>query len=50
MGNTMSLIQLPSVIKLVNDLSLRVQKLELQVKTMQEDKAAKQQSKPKKND
>ena len=46
----MSLIQLPAVIKLVNDLSLRVQKLEIQMQTMQEDKAAKQQSKPKKND
>lgn len=50
MGNTMSLLQLPAVIKLVNDLSLRVQKIELQMQTIREDKAAKQQTKPKKND
>jgi len=46
----MSLLQLPAVIKLVNDLSLKVQKLEIQMQTLQEDRAAKQQPKPKKND
>lgn len=35
----MGLIQLPKVIALVNDLSLKVQKLEVQVKSLLEDKA-----------
>ena len=41
----MSLIQLPKVIALVNDLSLKVQKLEVQVQSLLEDKNAKE-SKP----
>jgi hypothetical protein len=40
MGNfIMGLIQLPKVIALVNDLSLKVQKLEVQVQSLLEDKA-----------
>ena len=38
MGNTMSLIQLPKVIEAVNDLALKVQKLEIQVQTLLNDK------------
>lgn len=34
----MGLIQLPKVIALVNDLSLKVQKLEIQVQSLLEDK------------
>jgi hypothetical protein len=50
MGNFMSLMQLPKVIDAVNELALKVQKLEVQVKTLLEDKAnrnaVKQQVKP----
>ena len=35
----MSLIQLPKVIEAVNELALKVQKLEIQVKTILEDRA-----------
>ena len=35
----MSLMQLPKVISVVNELSLKVQKLEIQVQTLLEDKA-----------
>ena len=49
MGNTLSLIQLPTVIKVVNELSLKIKKLEEQVQQLQEN-AAKQQPKAKKND
>ena len=35
----MSLMQLPKVISVVNELSLKVQQLEVQVKTLLEDKA-----------
>ena len=39
MGNYMSLIQLPKVIDAVNELALKVQKLELQMQSLLEDKA-----------
>lgn len=42
----MSLLQLPKVIALVNDLSLKVQKLEVQVQSLLNDKHN-QESKPK---
>lgn len=42
----MSLMQLPKVIDAVNELALKVQKLEIQVKTLLEDKA-KQNAAPK---
>lgn len=38
----MSLIQLPKVIEAVNELALKVQKLEVQVQTLLEDKANRQ--------
>lgn len=41
MGNIMSLIQLPKVIEAVNELALKVQKLEIQVQTLLTDKATK---------
>lgn len=45
MGNFMSLIQLPKVIDAVNELALKVQKLEIQVQSLLTDKNAKE-SKP----
>jgi hypothetical protein len=39
MGNIMSLMQLPKVIDAVNELALKVQKLEVQVKSLLDDKA-----------
>ena len=42
MGNIMSLIQLPKVIEAVNELALKVQKLEIQVQSLLEDKANRQ--------
>ena len=42
MGSIMSLIQLPKVIEAVNELALKVQKLEVQVRTLLEDKANRQ--------
>lgn len=45
MGNFMSLIQLPKVIDAVNELALKVQKLEIQVQSLLSDKNAKE-SKP----
>ena len=52
MGNFMSLMQLPKVISLVNEISVKVQQLEIQVKTLLEDKANRERTpKPtKKND
>ena len=38
MGSIMSLIQLPKVIEAVNELALKVQKLEIQVQTLLSDK------------
>ena len=38
MGSFMSLIQLPKVIQLVNELSLKVQKLEIQMQSLLMDK------------
>lgn len=35
----MGLLQLPKIIEVVNELSLKVQKLEVQVQTLLEDKA-----------
>ena len=35
----MGLMQLPKIIEVVNDLSLKVQKLEIQVQSLLEDKA-----------
>ena len=51
MGNFMSLIQLPKVITAVNELALKVQKLEIQVQSLLEDKAKQSVApKHKKND
>ena len=38
MGNLMSLLQLSNVIKAVNEIALKVQKLEVQVQTILNDK------------
>ena len=38
MGNYMSLMQLPKIISVVNELSLKVQQLEVQVKSLLMDK------------
>jgi hypothetical protein len=38
MGNSMSLLQLTKVIDAVNELAVKVQKLEIQVQTMLNDK------------
>jgi hypothetical protein len=38
MGNFMSLIQLPKVIDAVNELALKVQKLEIQVQSLLQDR------------
>ena len=38
MGNYMSLLQLPKVIDVVNELALKVQKLEIQVQNLLNDK------------
>jgi hypothetical protein len=45
MGNTMSLIQLPKVIDAVNELALKVQKLEIQVQSLLMDKKVEESKK-----
>lgn len=42
----MSLLQLPNVIKAVNELALKVQKLEVQVQSLLNDKNNAKESKP----
>jgi outer membrane murein-binding lipoprotein Lpp len=46
MGIIMSLIQLPKVIEAVNELALKVQKLEIQVQSLLNDKNNAKESKP----